>query len=208
MLRVTPHLSGPAAQAYAEDTSVSCSESTYHLLAQVIRAKGLHGATRVRAIGDPAQLYPHRQVWIVPPLLKGVRQTQISASGKPNDVGELVLSLDGVNDRAAACELAGRYLLAATEQCVIHGEGQRNVMVERPIPLFESARAQAAGCHFWDVEQGELGRLEQTESGSHYDCWIIDGPWGKLRVPAVKDYLVDSEPGLVTLRLPDGFLAI
>ncbi|MDR2672229.1 MAG: hypothetical protein LBC35_02840 [Coriobacteriales bacterium] len=59
---------------------------------------------------------------------------------------------------------------------------------------------------FCDTALGELGQLRHIRPGPVYDYWVIDGPYGTLEVPAVAAYIIKTEPGLITVNLPAGFV--
>lgn len=61
---------------------------------------------------------------------------------------------------------------------------------------------------FVDANYGALGALDFLKPGPAYDIWVIEGPYGRLEIPAVDAYVVEEDSQAVRLALPAGFVEI
>jgi len=145
-------------------------------VARVLGAKGLRGELRIELLTDrPQRLAAGELIWIE----DEPEPTRIAAVGWGGRVP--VLRLDGVDDRAAAEGLIGRYLEAP------------------PVPL-------PPGTYYWHQLVGlsvvddagvELGELVEVFRAGENEVYRIDGPAGELLVPALREVVlaIDLESG-------------
>lgn len=180
----------------------------YELVAQIVKTKGLNGQLVAQEMGGLSILCPGLEVWVVPPTLEGVRHTVVLEAQDNFKKHGALISLDGVDDRTRASELIGRYLLAATEQveaAVRLSDSQPDEEGEGlPASLSKQADGEgkdvasaalprqakiAEGVSFVDEAYGDLGHLDSIKPGPAYDIWVVEGPHGRLEIPAVAEYL-------------------
>ncbi len=188
----------------------------YELVAQINKTRGLDGQLVAQESGGLSVLYPGLEVWIVPPVCEGVRHTTVVEVQDDFKKHGVLIRLKGVADRTQATRLIGRYLLAHSEQIdtatqlLDYGfdEGSEEVAPSSPR---EHSMIQE-GALFLDTFYGILGRLDSIKPGPAYDIWVIDGPYGRLEIPAVDDYIsketAEETVEEVTLSLPRGFVEI
>lgn len=198
----------------------SSQQRQYELVAQISKAKGLNGQLIAHELGGLSVLYPGLEVWIVPPMLEGIRHTFITeVVDHPHKQG-VTIRLEGVDGRDQTKDLAERYLLARTEDLIeeepdfdedaddedgFFDDFEEGESSDEPMP---SASAARLGMQFTDTTQGELGVLIQIKPGMQYNTWVIEGPFGLLDIPAVDAYIAKSDATTITLTLPKGFIEI
>jgi 16S rRNA processing protein RimM len=190
----------------------------YELVAEIYKTKGLDGQLVAQELGGLSVLRPGLGVWIVPPTLEGVRHTVVREVIEDQHRRGVLLSLEGIDNRSEASELAGRYLLArkSDRDSAIADVGPvaaaRDGAADDPAgggtPAGAFGSSASAGLAFTDIHYGELGCLDSVKPGPAYDIWVLKGPYGQLEIPAVADYVVAEDAKLVTLALPQGFIEI
>ena len=166
----------------------------YELVARIIKTKGLEGQLIAQELGDCSVLCPGMELWIVPPLLRGIRRTTVIEAQDDFKKHGVLITLEGVNDRTQASELAGRYLLASIEQVkaasqLLDPSFDSGSNAELLSSLSERA-TEMKGTVFFDASYGDLGVLDSIKPGPAYDLWVVEGPYGHLEIPAVDDYRV------------------
>ena len=150
-------------------------------VARVLGAKGLGGAVRIESLTDhPERLAVGESLW-----LEGdeePRRVLESAWGGRAPV----LRLEGVADRTAAEQLAGRYLEAP------------------PSPLAPGAYYwhQLVGLSVADEAGAELGEVVEVFRAGENEVYRIEGPGGELLVPALREVVrsIDLEAGRMVVR--------
>jgi 16S rRNA processing protein RimM len=174
----------------------------YRRIARISRAKGLAGAVVVMPVCVlPASAWENLRLWIVPPDHGLIRETRVhsvsvhsvsvhSVSGSDE---HLLLSLDGVSDRATAQRLTGRSLLCRVEDCVlVSGE----------------KRGSAVGLRVIDAAHGPLGVIVEERAGSAQVLWVVAGPFGEVLIPAVDEFIDARDEDAVRVSLPEGLLGL
>jgi len=135
-------------------------------VARVIGAKGLHGALRIESLTDrPERLATGASIWIEDEL----EPRRIAAIGWGGRVP--VLQLEGVDDRAAAERLAGRYLEAPAA----------------PLPAGTYYWHQLIGLAVADDAGIELGSVVEVFRAGENEVYRIEGPSGEVLVPALRE---------------------
>ena len=197
----------------------------YELVAKIEKTKGLDGQLVARELGRLSVLRPGLEVWIVPPTMEGTRHTTVTEARDDFKKHGVLVSLEGIDDRTKATEVIGRYLLASKEQVAMatqlldstydYDDESRGEAEETPDTLLNTGdsvwRAQDRGLKsiaFFDTKKGDLGCLESIKPGPAYDIWVIEGPYGRLEIPAVDDYVSSEDDECITLTLPQGFIEI
>ncbi|NLG11076.1 MAG: 16S rRNA processing protein RimM [Coriobacteriaceae bacterium] len=163
----------------------------YSLIARVTKAQGLHGeVVVVPTDGLPFLLHEGLSVWIVPPTLQGVRHTQVLAIRSLAKGWGIMLG--GITDAAAAYQLVGRHLLAATADLPEHKE-------ESSVSLL--------GLKVKDQKYGDLGLIvDQLQTPAH-PLWVVQGPYGEVLIPVVDEFIACFYQDRVEVRLPEGLVA-
>ena len=153
-------------------------------VARILGAKGLRGAVRVEVLTDwPERLVPGAELW-----LDGAESPM--RIGRVESGGRLpVLHLDGIGDRAAAENLAGRYL---------------------EVP----ARVLPGETYYWDdlvglnVEEPDgtpVGELVEIFRAGGNEVYRIVGDGGERLVPALHSAVlrIDLEENLMVVAADD-----
>ena len=184
----------------------------YDLVAELSKIKGLDGQLVAHELGRLSVLRPGLEVWIVPPAQSGVRHTSVTEVLRNQHKSGVVLSLEGITDRAQASELTGRYLLARIADCTHTAteppDDKELSQLENGEYEESSLSSVVPGTAFIDTQYGTLGVLQIIKPGPAYDIWVIDGSYGELEIPAVEDYITDEQTDHITLTLPKGFIEI
>ncbi|HLE88846.1 MAG TPA: ribosome maturation factor RimM [Candidatus Limnocylindria bacterium] len=135
-------------------------------VARVLGAKGLRGALRIEPLTDrPERLAIGESIWIEGERLpRGI--TEVGWGGRVP-----VLQLEGIDDRAAAERLAGRYLEAEAT----------------PLPEGSYYWHQLIGLAVADDAGMEIGTVVEVFRAGENEVYRIEGPSGELLVPALRD---------------------
>ena len=152
----------------------------------VRHAHGLGGAVAVELLGgDADRLRPGLTVHTA----LGPRAVRWS---KPAGA-DVLCTLEGIDDRAAAGRLAGTYLEVDRAQA-------------RPLPAGEFFHFQLVGLAVVDEAGAPVGELVDVEPRPHHDLYIVRSPDGAVElVPAVHDAVraIDLQRGtMVVVRRP------
>lgn len=135
-------------------------------VARVLGAKGLAGSVRIEALTDrPERLAAGESVWIE----DEAEARTILEAGWGGRVP--VLRLEGISDRAAADELAGRYLEAPAED----------------LPADTYYWHQLIGLAAVDEAGSDLGEVVEVFRAGENEVYRIEGPGGELLIPALRD---------------------
>ncbi len=150
-------------------------------LARVLGAKGLAGALRIELLTDhPGRLAVGESVWV-----EGETEPRrIMAASWGGRIP--VLQLAGISDRAAAEQLAGRYL-----------EGP-------PTPLEPDTYYwhQVIGLSVVDESGESMGQVVEVFRAGENEVYRIEGPSGELLVPALRHVVrsIDLEAGQMVVH--------
>jgi 16S rRNA processing protein RimM len=147
----------------------------------VLGAKGLAGALRIEALTDhPERLTAGESIWVED---EAAARTILEA-GWGGRVP--VLRLEGISDRAAAEQLAGRYLEAPAS----------------PLPPDTYYWHQLIGLAAVDETGTELGKVVEVFRAGEAEVYRIEGPSGELLVPALRDVVrsIDLASGRMVVR--------
>ncbi|MCL2632387.1 MAG: hypothetical protein FWD45_04810 [Coriobacteriia bacterium] len=184
----------------------------YKTIAGIIRSRGIKGEIEIYDIdGLFHSLRPGAKLWVVPPTLEGVRQTAIVSQRGSYEAPWLML--EGVNDRAAATSLIGRFLLADEEDCLIDQESSDRSLLYRSSQQALSAEDQpippnAVGLKVYDQEHGYIGSIIEESRATPQVLWTLDGPYGQVLVPAVEAFVESWDDSIVNVDLPAGLLEL
>ena len=147
---------------------------------RVGRAHGLRGEVHIVAVSNVADRFAPGSHLVVGELPLVVKSARASGSG-------WVVHFSGVDDRNGAELLRGRSVRAEALEA---GSRAGEVFVHEVI-----------GAEVRDRAGTRLGRVESVQANPAHDLLVLDG--GAL-VPFV--FVVDQEPGVVVVDLPDGLL--
>jgi len=147
---------------------------------RVGRAHGLRGEVHVVAVSNVAERFAPGSELVVGDRPLVVASARASGSG-------WVVKFSGVDDRDAAELLRGRSVQAVALEAGSRGD---DVFVHEVI-----------GAEVRDRSGKRIGRVEAVQANPAHDLLVLDG--GAL-VPFV--FVVDREPGVVVVDLPEGLL--
>ena len=150
-------------------------------LARVLGAKGLAGALRIESLTDHShRLAVGESVWVEAET-EPRRIVDASWGGRVP-----VLQLEGISDRTAAEQLAGRYL-----------EGP-------PTPLEPDTYYwhQLIGLSVTDESGDPLGHVVEVFRAGENEVYRIEGPGGELLIPALRHVVqsIDLEAGRMVVH--------
>jgi ribosomal 30S subunit maturation factor RimM len=183
---------------------------TYCLVASIIRSRGVKGEVEVLSIDDLLlRLLPGARLWVVPPALEAVRNTRIVQARGSGE--QQWLTLEGVNDRAGATLLVGRYLLAAEEDC----RGERAEVPSEPagysqrsVSELSEVPSEAVGLEVIDEAAGLIGTVIEQSLATPQVLWTVKGACGEVLIPAVSAFIRRWDDSTVWVNLPRGLLEL
>lgn len=183
---------------------------SYALIAYLSQAKGIKG--EVVANPTDAHSFALREglkVWVVPPLLRGVRETRLLTVKTQGE--NALITLSGIKDRNDALALLGRYLLVDIDD--IGGGEARPLAADEDGSGYVSGDSDeeepsAVGLEVEDVVEGYLGVIVEERRGVAQTLWVVDGPFGELLIPAVEPFIVSRDGAGVKMVLPKGLLEL
>lgn len=186
-----PHPSAGCTQRSSWQTSLS--GTPYETIARVVKTRGLEGKVLVRCTEDlPFCIYEGLELWVVPPLLEGVRRSLVLSLESCGD-DSAVIGLEGLESIDDAERLVGRYLLARAEDLDL--DPQEDMVL-------------VLGCRAVSDDGRELGRVTEYLETKANDVLVITRHDGsELLVPVIEETVVavpedDGEP--LVLHLLDG----
>lgn len=153
-------------------------------------------------VGDynlPLHFWDGRELFIVPPDFETPRFTTVVASAPLKaDAGDAdnrgsVLKLSDIDDRTTAQKLVGRFLLVSKDACP---------------DAKTSVQESAVGLEVIDLKHGRIGIVVEERFGKAQELWVVKGCYGEVLIPAVDDFIVESDGKTVTVELPEGLLEL
>jgi 16S rRNA processing protein RimM len=166
-------------------------------LGYVVAAHGLHGAVRVRILGDAPD-----NLMCAPAVMLGASETDPTAETfevvavEPGKPGEVRLTLAGVDDRDRARELRGRLVMVEAAEI-------------QPLPDGEYYQYEFIGCQV-EGEDGQLiGTVREVWSTGAPDVLVVEGASGDRHlIPIGGDFLkeVDVARRRIVVELIPGLL--
>jgi len=154
--------------------------------ARVVKPHGLRGEVCLEMLGGgPGRLTPGSSVRSSQGLLEvaGIRQA-----------GQFVLGrLSGVDDRDGAAALCGGYLEVAGDQV-------------RPLAEGEYFHFQLVGLEVRDQSGRARGELIEVETYPANDVYVLRTPQGELRVPAIRQAVLEIDLVAGAMTVASGFL--
>lgn len=176
------------------------TDPEYLVVGHLTKAHGTRGEMRVRPLTDaPEEVFePGRRVILGDDrgeLGDRPQEEQIEAS-RPYRKGWLV-KLAGLEDRARARELTGRYLLVPTEERGALAEG-------------EYFYHQLLGLEVETVSGEAVGRIREVYETEPHHMLEVKGPGGVHLVPFRGEWVasVDVEAGRMVIDPPEGLLEL
>ena len=189
----------------------------YQLVASITRLRGVKGEVEVRSIDDLlSHLRSDVRLFIVPPTLTGVRYTQIVSSRGTRTEPWLVLQ--GVNNRTDAASLVGRYLLADVEDL-----DEQTSSTEQSSPVAQLSEVSNSktfqlpdqmipdntqGMTVYDDKYGFIGTIIEESKVTPQVLWTLEGPFGRVLVPAVDAFVKSWTDESVFVQIPEGLLGL
>jgi hypothetical protein len=142
-------------------------------------------------------------VYVVPPILSGVRKTQILAASWHKR--GMVIELDGVINATIAHDLADRFLLANITDL----SPQLLALVD-VCQLIDGLKPGQGylGKTVSDVKLGLIGKIKEERAGKAQTLWVVAGSDCDYLLPAVNDLIVKIDGDDVLMDLPLGILDI
>ncbi len=168
-------------------------EALLHI-ADIVGTHGLRGDLKVRAhSGDPSVLLTVAEVTLETPTA-AVIVTPVSRQ-VPHK-GVVLLRLKGVDSIELAAPLVG----------------SKVKIPESALPELDDDEyywEDLAGMRVVDRHYGDLGRLVRMFTTSAHDTYVVEGTYGEVLIPAVKEFVVtiDLEQGVVDVDLPAGLVS-
>lgn len=145
----------------------------------MVGVRGLRGLLKVESLTDfPERLAPGERVYL-------------EGDAVPHEVAErgqagrlTVLRLDGIDTRAEAEALIGRYV-----------EVER-----RPLPEGSFYWHELEGLRVVDELAGELGRIAEVFRAGENEVYRVVGPRGETLVPALRGIVLEIDPAAGVVR--------
>lgn len=167
------------------------------LIGRILGAHGLTGEVKVFPLTDDIQRFKQLEDCL---LLSENQKDRVPAraAGARFLNTQVLLHLQGFEDRTAAETLKGRYLAVTRDKAV-------------KLPPDTWFICDLIGCEVYDSNHGHIGRLADVMPNAAHDVYLIQAPGLKdLLFPALKTILhrVDLEGRRIDVVLPDGLYEI
>jgi 16S rRNA processing protein RimM len=165
-------------------------------IGEVMRAHGLGGALRVRALTDRPERFDRLTECIVWEPDEDIR-TRRAVEEVRGDGDAIIVKLEGIDSPEAARALRGRLLAIAESEAL-------------PLPPGYFYPWQLAGCRVETTEGIVVGEVRRIEPGTAQDLWVVADGAREHLVPAVPDIVVDVDLGArrIVIRPPEGLLEL
>jgi 16S rRNA processing protein RimM len=169
----------------------------YRRVAHLLKARGVKGALLAQLpVGIGPGALVGLMVHVVPPTLRGVRQTTVVAASAHARGVELIL--EDVVDATVAHELVGRFLLAAAHDLPVDA-----------LATLDAPRGDGfVGKSVNEVRLGLIGMIVEERLGSAQTLWVVEGDYGEVLVPAADELIIAVEEAGVLMDLPQGLLEL
>lgn len=153
----------------------------------VLKPKGLKGELKVKPVTDFPESFLKRREYYVgkTPEVASIRKV---LSAKLNQ-GFVWIVLEGIESREAAEAVAG---------CGLYVTGD----ALEPMPADRAYIHELIGLEVADQDEGPVGTISDVLQMPAHDVYEIDTGGRKVLVPAVEDFIIetDLEKGIMTLR--------
>ena len=159
----------------------------------VLKPKGLKGELKVKPVTDFPESFLKRREYYVGKTAEDAALRKV-VSAKLNQ-GFAWLVLEGVGSREEAEALAGFGLYVTKDSL-------------ESLPDDRAYIHELIGLEAFDEEAGRVGRISDVLQMPAHDVYEIDTGSSKVLIPAVEDFITetDLEKGIVTLRRFKEFL--
>jgi 16S rRNA processing protein RimM len=164
---------------------------------QVVRAHGIRGDVRVRALTDrPAERFGTLRECVLWDARRDTR-TACRVLQARLDGPDVLLRMEGIRSPEAAQALAGQLIAVERERVLPAPEG-------RFYPW------QLEGAQVVTRDGGLVGHFRGIEPGAVQDCWVVDAGGREVLVPAVPEIVVDVDVAQrrVVIDPPEGLLEL
>jgi len=153
----------------------------------VLKPKGLKGELKVKPVTDFPESFLKRREYYVGKTLE-VASIRKVLSAKLNQ-GFAWIVLEGIESREAAEAVAG---------CGLYVTGD----ALEPMPADRAYIHELIGLEVADQDEGPVGTISDVLQMPAHDVYEIDTGGRKVLVPAVEDFIIetDLEKGIMTLR--------
>ena len=155
-------------------------------IGRVLKAHGVKGALRVELLTDfPDRFAPGREVLVAGRRLRVTRSEELD--------GSVLVTFEGVDDRAAAEQLAGAYCTVPLAQA-------------RALPPDRYYHFQLVGLTVFDAHRArELGRVAEVLTYPANDVLRVTGGDREILIPMVRSVVRSIAPaeGTITVDLPE-----
>jgi 16S rRNA processing protein RimM len=160
------------------------------VVGRIVRVVGLRGELKVLLESDdPERLQTSESV-----VIRRNGDCRRLAMKRCQAVGGGVrLSLGGIETPESAAQLVGGEIIAES--------------ADRPAIAAGNYYADdIVGCEASADDGTPLGKVREVLEQGHHDIWVVEGKFGEILVPAVKQYIlaVDLEAHRITVRRVDG----
>lgn len=162
-------------------------------IGRIAAPHGVRGEVRVRPETDfPERFAGLRRAFLV----RGGRAEPVVVTGARAHGEAVLLTLDGVGDRAAAEALRGAALAVARDAVVPLGPDAFYVF-------------EIVGLRVRTEDGRPLGAVAEVMRGPAHDVYVVRGPAGEVLIPAVRAVVrwVDRAAGELVVALPEGLQA-
>lgn len=160
---------------------------------EVVGTHGLRGDLKVKVYsGDPESLLTANEVVVEPP-------------GSQRFAARVTRQL--VHKRVVLLRLAGYEGIARAEALV----GSKVMLPESALPELNEDEyfwGKLSGSRVIDRRHGELGLLARMFTTAAHDTYVVEGVYGEVLIPAVKEFIVaiDLDQRTIEVDLPDGLV--
>lgn len=160
----------------------------------VVGIHGLRGDLKVRPLSHGSTaLLDTRELWLAHP---GESRKRYVAVRCVQHKKSMLLRLQGAESFELAEPLVGCEVLMAYDDLPETGSD-------------EDYWFELEGLTVVDRRRGEIGRLEDLFATAAHDVYVVNGRFGEVLIPAVKQFVieVDQQQKTMLVDLPDGLVA-
>jgi 16S rRNA processing protein RimM len=170
----------------AEDTAAHEVAPGHIAIGRILAPHALHGEIKVEPLTSRLEHFAAGEsLWV-----EGDAH-EVESFRQQKDL--VLLKLLGVASREDAEKLRGR-LISLPEEAL------------EPLPEGEYYAYQIIGLEVYEQDGGRLGKVTELFPTGSNDVYVVDGPRGRILVPAIEDVIVevDVAGGKMVVSLMDG----
>jgi 16S rRNA processing protein RimM len=162
-----------------------------YLVGKILSAHGIRGEVNLEVWTDRADRFRvGKRLW----SLSGEDKISLTVEKIREGPRGLIVQFEGIRNRSQAEQLSGSSLAISDTD---RGDSE-------PGAYYVS---DVIGCRVVTDDDHDLGRITDIAAMTHHDLYVVEGPYGEILVPAVREFIleIDTDQRRVVIRNLEAF---